>query len=505
MNPSSGAASWPLRTKLLGAFAVVGLVTPLVAAIVGQSLLVHAILVDAHARMGSTLEPIVAELSSPDLLLHVTPLAGSNAADRKEVQADITEAQRSGSDTILVTTADGRVVFGRAALKKALDPLVSQILAGQPLPSRVYQVARVPTVVVGLPVCGGGVATTMAAPVCPDGAPIGVVMAMRPVRQLQESSRYEQAVVRWAWLGGGVLSLGLSLVLAEGIARPLRGMARAAEAISAGDFAQRVPPGPPDEVGQLAGAFNRMAERLDRLLAARRDLLAAVSHELRTPLTSIQGFVTALAERMVPPADTERTYSIIQEEIARLRRLIDDLFELSKLEAGQTRLRIQEVPVAELVQAAAERGRILAGPTGPQIAVDADPAVGRALVDPDRVVQVLGNLVQNALRFTPDNGRVTLRARDGGSIVRFEVEDTGAGIPDADQDRVFERFYTAEPSRSRPSAGTGLGLSIAREIVRTHGGTIGVRSAPGQGSCFWFELPRGPVSDLPGGMPAIRA
>ncbi len=484
-----GVAFWPLRSKLLGAFAAVGLLTPLVAALVGQSLLVRAILADAHHRMGSTIEPIVAELSVPDFLLHVSP-PNPQATYRQMLQYDIVAAQRSAVADILVETTDGRVVVGRAGLKAQLAPLTGQVLAGHVLPSRVYQISRVPTVVVGLPICDGGTAATMASPVCRTGPPIGVVMAVRQVRQLQESSRYEQQVVRWAWLGGGVLSLGLSLVLADGIARPLRGMAHAAEAISRGDFRHRVPPGPRDEVGLLADAFNSMAERLDRLLAARRELLAAVSHELRTPLTSIHGFVTALRERMVPPAEMDRTYGIIEEEIDRLRRLIGDLFELSKLEAGQTTLQLQPVPVMELIAAAAERGRILAGSGGAPISVEAAPDAGTALVDPDRIVQVLGNLVQNALRFTPATGRITLRARDAGQMVRLEVEDSGAGIPAADQERIFERFYTADPSRSRPGAGTGLGLAIAREIVRAHGGRIGVESAVGRGSLFWFELPR---------------
>lgn len=491
MSPARGTHAgnlWPLHWKLLGAFALVGLATPLVAAVVGQTLLARAIVADARARLDRSVASAAAGLSAPDFWPYLLP--PGNAAYRKLAQSLLTTASAGSGAAIIVVSASGHVVFGRPAWAAALQPVFQRVMAGQAPPSYAFNMRGVPTVVAGLPICGDGLPATVSRPVCQDGAPVGAVLAFRQVDQLRESSRYEQQVVRWSWIAGIGLSLALSLALAGGMTRPLRAMALAAEAISQGDFGHRVPPGPRDEVGLLAEAFNSMAERLDRLLAARRALLAAVSHELRTPLTSIQGFVTALREQMIPAAEVERTYGIIQEEIARLRRLIDDLFELSKLEAGQTTLRFQPVPVAELVQAAAERGRILAGTDGAHIGVEVGAGAGTAVLDPDRVVQVLGNLVQNAIRFTPATGRIILRVHDAEAAVRFEVEDTGAGIAAADQAHVFERFYTAEPSRSRPGAGTGIGLSIAREIVRAHGGRMGVRSAPGEGSLFWFELPR---------------
>lgn len=487
---------WSLRWKLFGAFVLVSLVAPLLAAGLGQRLVLRTLESQTHLRLVNTARGVATEIARA---LPPPSASGGSAGlsprEQARLRAVAVVAAEAAGAAVVVAGRNGNVLVSvprGSAVTADLEPAIEQVVqkgrvncalpsrrCGQPAPF------ANPTVLGGYPVRQGG-------------ATIGAVVLASPVRQVRATAVFQQTVVLESWAAGSALSLLLGLALAGGVTRPLRAMVQAAEGIRRGDFRQRVPAGPRDEIGLLAEAFNRMAERLDGLLAARRDLLAAVSHELRTPLTSIQGFVQALRDGVVPAETAEHTYGIIEEDIARLRRLIDDLFELAKLEAGQVTLRVVPCSAEELVESAAERGRALTGRDGPAIVVGPGEPVGALAADPDRVFQVLSNLVQNALRFTPARGRITLRASalaggsgGGGERVRFEVEDTGVGIAPEDVEHVFDRFYTADRSRSRPGAGTGLGLSIAREIVRAHGGVIGVDSVVGRGSVFWFELPRG--------------
>ena len=473
---------WSLRWKVFGAFVLVSLLAPVLAAAIGQHLLAGAVLSQTRVHLRGTARSIARVLEHPGVLtaLQRRP-APVGVHGRMETVVRV--AGRAAGATVAVAVSGGRVVLSSGRDPAALEPWVHQVLKGGVLPAVGPHKAAA---VLGYP------AVVAASDVRIHGRVVGAVVVARPLREAKRGAVFVQQLLLRSWAAGILLSLLLGVVLAAGITRPLRAMAQAVEAISGGDFRQRVPVAPADEVGLLAAAFNRMAQRLERVLSARRELLAAISHELRTPLTSVQGFVSALREGLIAPEAMDRTYDIIEGELFRLRRLIEDLFELAKLEAGQINLRLQEAPVSEMVEAAAERARLRAGRDGPAIEVEMAPGIGSVRADPDRIFQVLDNLVQNAIRFTPPQGRVTLRAGRFASGVRFEVEDTGPGIAAADRERVFERFYTAEPSRSRPEGGgTGLGLAIAREIVRAHGGTIGVESEPGRGSRFWFDLPGG--------------
>ncbi len=487
------SGGWSLRWKVFGAFVLVSVVAPLLAAGIGQRVVLRTLEVQSHARLVATARGIAGQLGRTWTLQYDASGAPATAAADTRLHDVVVVAAEATGAVVAVAGEDGVVLvsFPRRRDVTAMGPAIREVL------SVGHVQCAMPSKRCGLPtpfhvrtVLGGY-------PIRVAGVTVGAVVLASPVREVQAAALFPQKVFFESWMFGIALSLLLGLVLAGGITRPLRAMAQAAEGISRGDFRHRVPPGPRDEIGLLAAAFNRMAGRLERVLAARRDLLAAVSHELRTPLTSIQGFVQALRDGVVDEEAVERTYGIIDEEIARLRRLIEDLFELAKLEAGQVTLRLLPCAAAELVESAAERGRALIGRDGPVIALDVAGDAGVLRADPDRIFQVLSNLVQNALRFTPAQGRITLRARGwepgapaGGERVRFEVEDTGVGIAPEDVEHIFERFYTVDRSRSRPNAGTGLGLAIAREIVRAHGGTISVESRVGQGSTFRIDLPR---------------
>jgi two-component system phosphate regulon sensor histidine kinase PhoR len=221
----------------------------------------------------------------------------------------------------------------------------------------------------------------------------------------------------------------------------------------------------------------------------RRDFVANASHELKTPLTAIRGFAERLAD--APPADprTAQAVEVILANAKRLDALVEDLLELSRIEGGSAPLRLEAVDAAELARRLLRdlEPRLRAGELSAEVEAKAD---GRALVDRRALEQVLANLLDNAIKYTPPGGRIAVRLRTApGERLRIEVEDTGIGIPRRDLPRIFERFYRVDPGRSRALGGTGLGLAIVKHWTQALGGQVGVESQPGHGSCFWLELP----------------
>lgn len=234
---------------------------------------------------------------------------------------------------------------------------------------------------------------------------------------------------------------------------------------------------------------SRDLTRLHRLEGVRRDFVANVSHELKTPLTSVLGFAEALADSELPPERAREFGRRILENGVRMRRMIDELMDLSRVESGAWEPEPVEVPLADAVRAA---WQAVAGGRDQdlrlQLEVDGDTTV-RA--DRGGLRSVLRNLLDNAVRYTPGGERVTVSARPSGGMVRVEIRDRGPGIPTAHLDRIFERFYRADTGRSRQEGGTGLGLAIVKHLVEAHGGAVGVDSRVGHGSAFWFTLPAG--------------
>jgi two-component system phosphate regulon sensor histidine kinase PhoR len=229
---------------------------------------------------------------------------------------------------------------------------------------------------------------------------------------------------------------------------------------------------------------------LRRLERVRRDFVANVSHEFKTPLTAIQGFAeTLLSGALDDKANRNRFVEIIREHARRLARLTDDLLKLSRIEAGRLELEIRPIRVETLVNSCVETARLHAKTRGLEIHMDLQENAPAVRGDGAQLGEVLQNLLDNALQYTPSGGQIEVKARANGHDVIFTVSDTGIGIPESDLERIFERFYRVDAARSREAGGTGLGLAIARHIVEAHGGRIWVESAVGQGSRFHFIIP----------------
>ncbi len=292
----------------------------------------------------------------------------------------------------------------------------------------------------------------------------------------------------WGGLLGVVVAAGATLFLSRRILRPVESLAQAARGLSRGDLTQRVTVRFKDEFGELANAFNAMAQDLERTEQLRRNLVADVAHELRTPLSNVQGHLEAIRDGLLPPDPV--TLDSIYEEVLLLARLVEDLQELTLADAGQLTLLRQSADVVEIVRRAVAAAQPPASVKGLTLEATLPDQPAAAEVDPERIGQVLRNLLSNAITHTSAGGRVTVNLNDDGDEMRISVADTGAGIPSEDLPYVFERFYRVDHSRLRATGGAGLGLTIAKRLVEAHGGTIGVESEVGKGSRFIFTLPK---------------
>jgi two-component system sensor histidine kinase BaeS len=286
-----------------------------------------------------------------------------------------------------------------------------------------------------------------------------------------------------------LLALAGTALLSRRVLRPIGVLTRAAHRLGAGDLSLRVPAVGRDELAQLARSFNRMADSLQRGEERQRRLVADVAHELRTPLANLRGYLEALKDGVLPISP--ELFASLYEEAVLQQRIVDDLQDLALAEAGVLAYHMTTTDLTELLETCRSAQQAVADVAQVTLWVAADGPVV-ALVDPDRLRQVIGNLLANAVRATPAGGSVTLSAAGpAGGWATLVVRDTGIGIAAANLPHVFDRFWRADASRGRATGGSGLGLAIARQIVADHGGQIRVDSQPGAGTAFTITLPAG--------------
>jgi len=289
-----------------------------------------------------------------------------------------------------------------------------------------------------------------------------------------------------------VIAGSAALVISRRITRPVKRLTIASRKLAEKEYSHRIPEDEiqEDELGVLAVSFNHMAEQLEQTEAMRRQLIGDISHELRTPLTAIKGSMEGLMDGVLE-AD-ESTYQQIYREADRLQHLVEDLQELSLVEAVRFKLSKKEIQLGELVEEAVNSMEVAFIKKGVSLLFENSSQLSKNKADPDRILQVLQNLLGNALQFTPKGGSVNIQVRQIPDFLECSVTDTGFGIEQRHLPYIFERFYRADPSRSRSNGGgSGIGLTISKSLVEAHGGSIRAESAgKNKGSRFIFTLPR---------------
>jgi signal transduction histidine kinase len=326
-----------------------------------------------------------------------------------------------------------------------------------------------------------------------DGVVVGTILTARfsPGLNPEETAYLERTNFALGLAAGGAVLVALlvGVLLARTLARPLHALTQATHRMAGGELEQEVQVQSSDEIGELAAAFNRMSREVARAHHARRQMTADVAHELRTPLTVIAGYVESMREGVLAP--TPERLAVIYAEIERLQHLVGDLRVLSQADAGELKLNLQLLSPRDLLEQARAAFEHQAAQSGVGLEVRAGHDLPALRGDEVRLMQVLSNLISNALRYTPAGGRITLGAEAAGGQIWLTVQDTGQGIAPEDLPFVFERFYRADQARAASDGESGLGLAIVKAIVEAHGGVIQADSAPGQGTAMRLRLPLG--------------
>ncbi|MBI5302767.1 MAG: HAMP domain-containing protein [Chloroflexi bacterium] len=311
-------------------------------------------------------------------------------------------------------------------------------------------------------------------------------------QEQQYLDRTNQALLVSA-LGAATLALLLSIVLARTLTQPMRELTGAIRAMAQGKLGIAVAVHSRDEIGELTTAFNQMSADLARANQLRRQMTADIAHDLRTPLNVIGGYIESLSDGVLEPNSAR--FAVMHQEVQQLQHLVEDLRTLSLADAGELKLDRQRIAPQTLLERAASAFKHQAAQKQITLHVETEPGLPEIAVDETRMAQVLGNLVSNALRYTPEGGRITLSAKRKAAQVILSVDDNGAGIDAAVLPHIFERFYRADPSR-QGNAESGLGLAIAKSFVEAHGGALTATSEGiGRGSTVSFSLPAEPAAN----------
>lgn len=336
---------------------------------------------------------------------------------------------------------------------------------------------------------------TLGVPIKEDGKIIGILLPMRvPFEGQPPEVEFIESTNRTLLYGAlmaAIIVLLLGIFLSRTLTRPIRELTQATHAVSEGDLSQQVPIRSNDELGELAKAFNKMSTELSRSVNIRKQMTADIAHELRTPLSLILGHAEAVHDGVLPPS--RENFEIIREEAARLEHLVNDLRILSLADAGELAISLQTVESERLLREVASLYQYQTQRKNIALDLDIASPLSDIEVDPGRMTQVLTNILDNALRHTPEGGRIVLSAKEANDQVELAIQDSGPGLKAEDIDRIFDRFYRTDSSRQRDGAfpgGSGLGLAIARSIVQAHGGQLLAESEAGKGLKVIVRLPK---------------
>lgn len=327
-------------------------------------------------------------------------------------------------------------------------------------------------------------------PVVINGERVGTALLVQPPQLDPREQRYVASTNRALLIGAvgaSATALVVGLLLSRQFLRPLADLTRAITAMRSGELNQQVAIRSEDELGTLAQTFNEMSTELARANHLRRQMTADIAHDLRTPLTVIGGYLEALQDGTLKP--TPERFQVMHEEVMLLQRLVEDLRTLSLADAGELPVVRSNTSPADLLARVATSFDTAAAAADVTLTVEAGAALPTVRLDAERMVQVLGNLVTNALRYTPAGGQITLWARQERDATVLMVTDTGVGIEPDDLPKIFDRFYRGDPARQAEGGASGLGLAIARSIVEAHGGTLTAASTVGKGTTITIRLP----------------
>lgn len=333
---------------------------------------------------------------------------------------------------------------------------------------------------------------TSSEPIVVDGETVGhLIVGQGAFRESAAAESFLQRgvnVLVLGALGATAVAVLIGIVLARTLTRPLDELTQATQAVTEGNLELTVPVRSGDELGQLADSFNQMNRKLAQSREVRRQMTADIAHELRTPLSVILGHTEGIRDGVMDPS--EEAFEIIHDETLRLSSLVEDLRMLTLAETGELPLERELYPPERLIKDTQAAYTPRAKRKGIEIETLVPTDLPEISIDPGRIMQVLGNLMDNSLRFTAEGERIILRAEQVGNAVRIEVVDSGPGVTAAERDHLFDRFYRGDKSRQRDQGGSGLGLAIAKSIVESHGGKIWADSRLGEGLSITIELPR---------------
>jgi len=329
---------------------------------------------------------------------------------------------------------------------------------------------------------------TVGYPIITNNILIGGVFMCKPINVINEATQ-EMRIVILGYMIPVILMCGILIYFSsKRISQPLMDMNKAAKIIADGNFENRIEVTSTDEVGQLAESLNNMAESLEKNENNRRKFIANISHDLRSPLTSIQGFIGAIADGTVPPEKHDHYFQVVLEETARLNKLANDMIDISKTEAGSIKVEKCEFDINDMIRESLnifERRLIQKKIKASAVFAEEFTPV---IADPNMILRVLHNLLDNSIKFTPEGGEITVETNVDDKKVYVSVKDTGEGISKEEQRKVFERFFKSDVSRGQDKSGVGLGLSIVKEFMKAHDETIEVQSNKGNGAVFTFTL-----------------